>query len=65
MSALDMTLIWWWGCSNAGALGNVEYPFTPIAPKSILARNGSTWLGPIYGLNRTKLYTYAKLNSLK
>ena len=26
-------------------------PFIAIDPRSILARNGSTWLGPIYGLN--------------
>ena len=28
---------------NAGALGNVEYPFIAIAPRSTLARRGSTW----------------------
>ena len=28
----------WWGSSNAGAWGNVEYPFTSIAPKFFLAR---------------------------
>ena len=27
-----------------------------------LVRRGSSWLGPIYWANRTKLYTYAKLN---
>ena len=48
--------------SNAGALGDAEHPFIAIAPKSTLARRGSTWYGPIYGLNRTKLHTYAKLN---
>ena len=26
--------IWWWGFSNAGALGNAEYPFIAIAPGS-------------------------------
>ena len=35
--------IWWWGSSNAGALGNAEYPFIAIAPRSTLARSGSTW----------------------
>ena len=45
--------IWWWGSSSAGALGNVEYPFITIASRSTLARSGSTWYGPIYGLNRT------------
>ena len=34
-------------------MGNAEYPFTAIAPRSTLARSGSTWWGPIYGLNRT------------
>ena len=28
---------------SAGALGNAEYPFIAIAPKSTLTRNGSTW----------------------
>ena len=57
--------IWWWGSSDIGALGNAEYPFIAIAPRSIRAWSGSTWLGPIYALNRTKLRTYAKLNCLK
>ena len=35
--------IWWWGSSNAGALGNTEYPFIAVAPRSTLARLGSTW----------------------
>ena len=32
-------------CISAGDgdLGNVEYPFTAIAPKSTLVRSGSTW----------------------
>ena len=43
-SVLDMTLkIWWWGSSDAGALGNADYPFIAIAPRSTLARSGSTW----------------------
>ena len=28
--------------SDAGALGNVEYPFIAITPRSTLARSGST-----------------------
>ena len=34
-SVPDMTL--WWGSSNAWALGNAEYPFIAIAPRSTLA----------------------------
>ena len=65
-SVLDITLnnlmvsLQW--CQS---LGNAEYPFIAIALRSILALSGSTWSGPIYGLNRTKLCTYAKLNCLK
>ena len=33
---LDMTL------NNTGAVGNAEYLFTAIAPRSTLARSGST-----------------------
>ena len=57
--------IWWWGSSNAGSLGSAEYPFITIAPRWTLAQSGSTWEGPMYGLNRTKLCTYAKYNCLK
>ena len=42
--------------SNGGALGNVEYSFIAIAPKSIPTWSGRTWLGPINGLNRTKTW---------
>ena len=43
-SVLDMTLNNLMVCSsNAGALGNAEYPFIAIAPRSTLARCGSTW----------------------
>ena len=35
--------IWWWGSNNVGALGNAEYPFIAITPRSTLARSGSTW----------------------
>ena len=31
------------GSSNAGAVGNMEYPFITIIPKSSLAWSGSTW----------------------
>ena len=31
------------GSSNAGALGNVEYLFIAIAPKSTLVQSGSIW----------------------
>ena len=33
----------WWSSSDAEALGNAEHPFIAIAPRSILARNGSIW----------------------
>ena len=35
--------IWWSGSSKAGALGNAEYHFIAIAPRSTLSWNGSTW----------------------
>ena len=38
---------------HVGALGNAEYSFIAIAPRSTLARSGSTWKGLIYGPNRT------------
>ena len=44
------------GFSNAGVLGNVEYPFIAIAVKSTLAWSGSIWKGPIYWSNRTVWY---------
>ena len=31
------------GSSNAGALGNAEYPFIAIAPRSTFIRSDSTW----------------------
>ena len=48
-----LKIIWWWGSSNAVALGTEEYPIIAIAPRSTLAQIGSNW---------TKLCTYAKLN---
>ena len=44
---------------------NTEFPFIAIARGSTLSRSGSTQQSPIYGSNRTKLRTYAKLNCLK
>ena len=43
MSWIWHKTIWWWGSSNAGALGNAEYPFIVIAFMSTLAWSGSTW----------------------
>ena len=51
--------------SDARALANAVYPFIPIAPRSTLARSGSTWQGPIDGSNRNKVHTYSKLNCSK
>ena len=65
VSWMGQWTIWWWGSSNAGDLGNAEYHFIAIAPRSTLAWSGSTWSGPIYGYNRTKLSTYAKLKVWK
>ena len=33
----------WWGSSDAGALGNVEYLFIATASRSTLGRSDSTW----------------------
>ena len=33
----------WRGSSDGGDLGNAEHSFIAIAPRSTLARNGSTW----------------------
>ena len=41
---------------------NAEYPFIAITPWSTLTRRGSTWQGPMNGLNRTKLRTFEKGN---
>ena len=42
--------VWWWGSCDGGALGNAEYSFIAIAPRSTLPRSSSTWSGQI-GLN--------------
>ena len=34
---------WCWESSDSRALGNAEHPFITIAPRSTLARRGSTW----------------------
>ena len=65
MSILWHYTIWWWGSGNAGDLGSAEYHFIVITSLSNLARSDSTWQGPINGSNSTKLFIYAKLNSLK
>ena len=57
--------IWWWGSNNSWVLGNALYLFNAIARRSTLARSGSTWEGPIYLSNKTKLCPYPKLNCLK
>ena len=54
--------IWWLGSTNAGAFGKAEYLFFAIAPRSTLARSGSTWWSPSDWSNRSKLCTYAKLS---
>ena len=48
-----------------GGLGSAGQHLFAIAPRFTLALSGSTWLSSIYGLNRSKLRTYAKLNCLK
>ena len=37
---------------QSGALGNVEYSFIAITPKSTLIQNGSAYWGSIYEPNR-------------
>ena len=57
--------IWWWDTSNAGALGNVEYLFIAMAPRSTLARNCISLCSLIYGLNRTvRQLNYVKTDNL-
>ena len=56
ISVLDMTLKHlMWG-SSPGVLGNMEYPFIAITPRSTLTQSSSTWSGPIYGPNRIVWY---------
>ena len=74
-------IIWWWGSSNTGALGNGQYPFIArrstlsgvVATYSVLSM-GQIELNSVFMLNwnawnRTvlicKLHNYAKLNYLK
>ena len=35
VSSIWHSIIWWWGSSNAGALGNAEHPFISITPGPI------------------------------
>ena len=54
-SILEMTLFNTTGGSgNAGALGNLEYNFTVIAPSPLWPRVVAPDKGPVYGLNRNK-----------
>ena len=57
--------IWWWGSSNAGALGNAEYPSLPSLPSPLWVCVVASDKGHIYGSNKTKLSNYAKLNCWK
>ena len=43
--------IWWWGCRNAGALGNAEYTFSAIAARSALAWSGRVLSMALISLN--------------
>ena len=51
---MTLNRIWWWG-SSLEALGNVEYPFITITPRSTLTQSGSTCKGLIYGSNKTSV----------
>ena len=44
-------------------MGNVEYSFIAIAPRSTLVPSGSNWQGLMYESNGTKLRIYAKWRS--
>ena len=41
--------IWWWSSNNAWDLGNAEYPFIAITPRSTLAPSISIWKIPTIG----------------
>ena len=56
--------IWWWGSCSTEASGNAVYLFIAIDSRTTLAQSSSTWEIPIYGLNRIKQCTYAKLKCL-
>ena len=54
--------IWWWGTSNAGALGNAESPLLP-------SLRGLPWLGVVatervLSMSQTKLYCVFILNRI-
>ena len=57
MSFVDMML-------NNGDLGNAEYSFIAIAPRSTLILSGKTWQGPFYESNRTN-YVYKQTTDAK
>ena len=46
-------------------LGMQSTPSSPFLPGPLKPGVGAPDKGPIYGLNRTKLRTYAKVNGLK
>ena len=53
----------WWGfCS--GTLGSADYLFTAITPMSTLTQSGSTYLAPIYWLDKSagKLFALDRNN---
>ena len=43
MSGIWHKTIGWWSSSNAGTLGNSEYPFIPLACRFTLAWSGNIW----------------------
>ena len=51
---MTLNCIWYWG-SYSGALGNVEYHFIAITPRSTLTRSGRTRSGLIYASNKSIL----------
>ena len=78
MSWIWHKTIWWWDSCNAGALGNVEYPFIAIAPRfwlGVVVRDKVLFMGQIELFDFEMMYfdiktvwkqmTYAKLNYFK
>ena len=45
LSSTEDTILHWWWSSSPGALGNAEYPFIAITPRSFLIRIGSAISG--------------------
>ena len=58
VSCIWTRIIWWWGPSNAGALGNVEYPLVAIVPWSTMSTNKCPW----YDSNRVLSMGQTELN---